>query len=147
MEETLPEIALDHLVVGNVQHIEEMFAPVEVQLNSKKDCAVAVYHMWRYAIKHLTIGQVFDMVNKWAYEQPEKEEVMKEIMTTLVKKYCPHYTISIVEHDSAYQEKLKEHRELAQLAQYIQETNEGQTMSDESWGNEGFAKFMRERRK
>lgn len=126
--------------------IDSKFEPIQIVLNDKEDCAIAVFHMWKYAVKHLSISQVFDMVNRWAYEQPEKEEVMRVIMSELVQKYCPHYTISVVDTDPAYQEKLREHRELAKLAKHIQSRGAERLMQDEQWGTDEsmtFEQYMR----
>jgi hypothetical protein len=97
----------------------EEFKSQSITLRSRHDCAIAVLHLWRYAMVELSVNQVFHMVDGWAQQQDEREECMKLIMTTLVSQYCPHYTFSCVENDEEYQKHLRQHREMVQLSNLI----------------------------
>jgi hypothetical protein len=98
---------------------ETQFAPTAIHLHSRKDCTVVVMHLWKYAMMEMSINEVFHLVDEWAQRQPEREECMRVIMTTLIGQYCPHYTFTCVENDTEYQKHLKEHREMYQLSEMI----------------------------
>jgi hypothetical protein len=98
---------------------EVQFSPTAIHLRTRRDCSIAVLHLWKYAMKDLDVSQVFYIVDQWAQIQSEREECMKLIMTTLIQKYCPHYTFTCVENDPIYQQHLKEHREMYELSQMI----------------------------
>ena len=113
---------------------ETQFAPINIHLKRPSDCSVAVLHLWKYAMKTLDIHQVFYMVDQWAQVQSEREEVMKEIMTTLVHKYCPHYTFKVDNCNPEYQRLLKEHREMVQLSEEIKSDITGKEERDNVFG-------------
>jgi hypothetical protein len=123
-EEYRKKLHLEFERVNNLR--ESQFNPTIIPLKTRKDCSIAVVTLWKYSVQDLNISQIFYMVDGWARVQPQREEVIKEIIHAIVSKYCPHYQLTWVPVDREYQRMLKEHSELSEIAMRIQEETHGE---------------------
>jgi hypothetical protein len=113
---------MERRVVSEVPPPEE-FPPIQLTINSKRDCYVAVSYMWKYSIPYIEIDGAFRLISEWASIQRGKEESMKVILEAMLRKYCPHYTYRIERCDEEYGKKLLEYKELSKVVDKIKGGN------------------------